>query len=179
MKLPYQYTNSPSNYYNSYPTDLSNPFYQNYANHYQYPAAAASSSYPDYYNPTRYPSPASANLNGQQPLLHQPSIQYPNYYTNNYANQFEYQRPSPIYGNSGVGGVGEPNGVSSFLNNIRQPHGPLGQISQVGGQFTKALEDISENDDLQCVPKVLCQMIKGSRRPNSLPSFLNVPGISA
>ena len=172
--FPYQFTSeSPSKHFNSYPVDSGNPFYQNYANHYQYPSA--SSSYLDYYNPTRRPSPPySANLNGQQPLLHQPSFQYPNYYTNNYANKFEYQRPSSIYGNS-VGG-----GISNFFNNFReQSSGPLGQIGQVSNQFTRALEDISANDELQCVPKILCQMVRGVRRPNQLPSFMNVPGLSA
>jgi hypothetical protein len=184
MKIPYQYASaSPSNHYNSYPADLSNPFYQNYANQYQYPSATASSpsSYPDYYNPTRHPSPPpSANLNGQQPLLHQPSLQYPNYYTNNYANQFEYQRPSSVYGNAGVGGGGGVNGISNFFNNFREQSGQFGgQVGQIGGQFGKALEEISTNDDLQCVPKILCQMVRGSRRPNQLPSFMNVPGLSA
>lgn len=174
-KVPYQYSTQPSNQYMSYPSDLSNPFYQNYANHYQhqYPTATAS-QYPDYYNPTRFPSPAnSANLNSQQqPILHQPSLQYPNYYTNNYANQFGYQRPSS---SSNYGG-----GISNFFNNFRDSaNGQLGQFSQVGGQFSKALEDISANDDLQCVPKVLCQMVRSQRRPNALPSFMNVPGISA
>lgn len=183
---PYQYAKPPSNYYNSYPMDLTNPIYQNYANHYQYPTSQtipvdASSSYPDYYNPpTRYQSPTSANIYGQQQLLHQPSHQYPNYYTNNYANEFGYQQPSSQYGNSGVGGGGA-NGISNFFNNIRGTtnNGPLGQISQVGGQFSKALEDINTNDDLQCVPKILCQMVRSSRRPNQLPSFMNVPGLSA
>ncbi|CRK97906.1 CLUMA_CG011281, isoform A [Clunio marinus] len=170
-KRPYQHASSPSNYYPSYQMDLSNPFYHNYANHYQYP----SGTYPEYINPTRYPSPTSANLNGQQhQLLHQPSLHYPNYYTNNYANQYGYQRPPSFYGN-GVGG----GGVSNFLNNFREPNGPFGQISQVGGQFSKALEDISANDDLQCVPKILCQMVRSQRRPHSLPSFMNIPGLSA
>lgn len=163
--FPYQYAStSPSNHYNSYPADLSNPFYQNYANHYQYPSASASS--PDYYNPTRYPSPSA---NGQQPLLHQPSLHYPNYYTNNYANQFGYQRPSSL-----------SSGISGLFNSIRDTGTTqLGQFSNVGGQFGKALEDISANDDLQCVPKILCQMVRSSRRPNQLPSFMNVPGLSA
>lgn len=172
-KSSYQYSNVPSNYYNSYPADLSNPFYQNYANHYQYPSATAT-SYPDYYNPTRYPS--SAIVNGQQALLQQPSLQYPNYYTNNYANQFGYQRPSPIYGNNGAGGS-SASGISNFFNNIRESTG-LGQISQVGGQFGKALEEISANDELQCVPKILCQVVKSQRRPNQMTSLLNAPGLS-
>jgi hypothetical protein len=153
-KSPYQYAStSPANYYGSYPTDPSNPFYQNYANQYQYPAAVNS----DYLNPTRHPSAP------YQPL-HQPSHQTPTYYPNNYANHYGYQRPT----------------AANFYNGIRDTtSGPLGQISQVGGQFGKALEDISANDDLQCVPKVLCQMVKGARRPKQLPAFLNIPGLSA
>jgi hypothetical protein len=184
-KFPYQYASSPSTHYSSYPSDLSNPFYQNYANHYQHPSAPAVTSpstyptYPDYYNPTRFPSSTSANLNGQQQLLHQPSHQYPNYYTNNYANQFGYQRPT-LSNNGNSGSDVGANGISSFLNNIRESGvGQFGQISQVGGQFSKALEDISANDDLQCVPKLLCQMVRSQRRPNQLPAFMNVPGLSA
>lgn len=176
VKNPYQNLVSvPSNQYNSYPTDLSNPFYQNYANHYQYPSATAS-PYLDYYNPSRYPS--SAIVNGQQPFSQQPTLQYPSYYTNNYANQFEYQRPSTNYGNNGVGG-GAASGISNFFNSIRESTGPLGQISQVGGQFGKALEEISANDELQCVPKILCQVVKSQRRPNQMTSLLNAPGLSS
>jgi hypothetical protein len=183
-KHPYQFVNPSSNYYNTYQPssggDLSNPFYQNYANYYPYPSLRPPSSYFNINNPTRYPSQtASANLYGLP--LHQPqaSLQYPNYYTN-YANQFSYQRPS--LGSSSGGGGG--SGISNFFNGLNNGVGntggsPFGQLSQVGTQFGKALEDISINDDLQCVPKLLCQMIQNPRRPNQLPSFLNIPGLSA
>lgn len=168
-KQPYQYVSQPAGNFHTYPSDLSNPFYQNYANRYQYPT----SPYPDYYNPTRYPS--ATNVNTQPQILHQPTHQYPNYYTNNYANQFGYQRP-PY---SGVGGSGSStNGIANFFNNLRESTGSFGQLSQAGSQFSKALEDISENDDLQCVPKILCQMV-GSQRPSRLPAIMNAPGISA
>lgn len=168
---PYQFVGQPTGNYQSYPSALSNPFYQNYANRYQYPTAA----YPDYANPTRYPSAAVANTQPQ--ILHQPTHQYPNYYTNNYANQFGYQRPS--YGGNSVGGSGSStNGIANFFNNLRESSGSFGQLSQAGSQFSKALEDISENDDLQCVPKILCQMV-GSQRPSRLPAIMNAPGISA
>lgn len=166
-KFPYQFANPSSNYYQS---ELSNPFYQNYANHHQSP-----SSYYNYYNPTRYPSsPLSSNVYGHP--LHQPqpqpspSLYYPNYYTqnNNYANQFAYQQQ-------------RPNGqLPNFFNTIRETsNGPLNQLTNVGSQFSKALDDISVNDDLQCVPKLLCQMISNPRRPYQLPSFLNIPGLTA
>ncbi|KAG5681822.1 hypothetical protein PVAND_011230 [Polypedilum vanderplanki] len=176
-KFPYQLA-SPSNYY--YPstqTDLSNPFYQNYANYYQYPSSS-SLPYNYYYsNPTRYTS-QSANLYGHP--LHQQQqqqqSQYPNYYTNNYANQYGYQRPpsSSLYANNGIA----PPAISNFINNVRD-NPTFGQLSTVGSQFSKALEDISINDDLQCVPKLLCQMIRNPSKPNQLPSFLNIPGMTA
>lgn len=145
----------------------------------QYPGGP---SYSDYYSPTRYPmqqhqqqqqQPNLYNQQQQQSLQHQQSLQNPNY-----ANQFGYQRPSTQFANNGVGG-GLSNGISNFFNNIRETNGPLGQLNQAGGQFSKALEDISINDDLQCVPKLVCQMIRNPRRPNALPSFLNIPGLTA
>lgn len=184
--FPYQFAKPPNYYYNQYPMDLSNPHYQNYANYYQYTSPSVSSPSPsspyyDYINPTRYPSQAaSANLYGH--TLHQPqsSLHHPNYYTNNnnYANQFAYQQQQrPVHGQSGFAGNG--NGITSFINNVRETNGPLGQLTNVGSQFSKALEDISINDDLQCVPRLLCQMIRNPRRPNQFPSFLNIPGLTA
>ncbi|XP_070504537.1 uncharacterized protein [Chironomus tepperi] len=149
----------------------------NYANYYQYTSQPyqqsqqPSSHYYDYYNPTRYPSSQTHSTGASSGAnLYGHSLHQPNYYTNNYANQYAYQRPSP-YTSSG--------NLPNFINNIRDANGPLGQLSTVGTQFSKALEDISINDDLQCVPKVLCQMIRNPRRPSQLPSFLNIPGITA
>jgi hypothetical protein len=172
LNRPYQYLQQ-----STYPTsDLANPFYHNYANQYNYPqhyspAAISSSSspvstYPDFYQqyqPTRYPT---------QPSYTQ---QQPNYYTNNYANQFRYERPSSsLYGNQQ-----SASGLSGFLNNLRDTSGPFGRISSLGGQFNKALDDITTHDDLQCVPKVLCQMVQGSRRPSQTSSsIMNIPGLS-
>jgi hypothetical protein len=176
LNRPYQYQQQ-----STYPTsELSNPFYHNYANQYNYPqhfspAAISSSSlpaastYPDFYQyqqqqqqPTRYPTQSYVQ-------------QQPNYYTNNnYANQFRYDRPSSsVYGNQQ-----SASGLSGFLNNLRETSGPFGRISSLGGQFNKALDDITTHDDLQCVPKVLCQMVQGSRRPGQSSSFMNIPGLS-
>lgn len=142
----------------------------------QYPGGP---SYSDYYSPTRYPmqqqqqqQPNMYNQQQQLSLQQQQLLQNPNY-----ANQFGYQRPSTQFANNGVGGLS--NGISNFFNSIRETNGPLGQLNQAGGQFSKALEDISINDDLQCVPKLVCQMIRNPRRPNALPSFLNIPGLTA
>lgn len=166
--------------YNPYPTstELSNPFYHNYANQYQYPQAAVSSlgaTYPDLYpqqQPTRYPTP----IQTANPYIQQSSYLSPNYYTNNYANQFRYDRPSSsIYGAHSH--PQQTSGLSGILNNFRDTNGPFGRISSLGGQFNKALDDITTHDDLQCVPKVLCQMVQGTRsnRPGSI---MNIPGFS-
>ncbi|XP_037940166.1 uncharacterized protein LOC119673027 [Teleopsis dalmanni] len=45
-------------------------------------------------------------------------------------------------------------------------------------QLIRALENIARNDDLQCVPKVLCQMIAGQTQRGQLPSFVTSPAIT-
>lgn len=45
-------------------------------------------------------------------------------------------------------------------------------------QLIRALENIARNDDLQCVPKVLCQMIAGQTLRGQLPSFITSPAIA-
>lgn len=175
----------------------SSPFYQNYANSYQYPKKQYSSGNPNYYKPSKYPQSypgqQTANYSPQQlasyyqggfqgptnPTIYpgyqgltSPSSTYPQvssypyqqqpyqyyqrpqtsanpYNPQNYANQFGNYRP--VRPSSGLGG-----GVSNLLNNLRE--------TAVGGQFSKAINDISENDELNCVPKLLCQMIGNPRR---------------
>ncbi|XP_017956942.1 uncharacterized protein LOC108651632 [Drosophila navojoa] len=45
-------------------------------------------------------------------------------------------------------------------------------------QLIRALENIARNDDLQCVPKVLCQMIAGQTQRGQLPGFITSPAIT-
>lgn len=45
-------------------------------------------------------------------------------------------------------------------------------------QLIRALENIARNDDLQCVPKVLCQMIASQTLRGQLPSFITSPAIT-
>ncbi|XP_032599452.1 uncharacterized protein LOC6558437 [Drosophila grimshawi] len=45
-------------------------------------------------------------------------------------------------------------------------------------QLIRALENIARNDDLQCVPKVLCQMIAGQTLRGQLPGFMTSPAIT-
>uniref|UniRef100_A0A182WCC2 Uncharacterized protein n=1 Tax=Anopheles minimus TaxID=112268 RepID=A0A182WCC2_9DIPT len=42
------------------------------------------------------------------------------------------------------------------------PPGPAGAFGGVGGQLRQALDNISENDELQCVPKLVCMMSRSS-----------------
>ena len=67
----------------------------------------------------------------------------------------------------GVGGSTTPQQSLSNLN--RRP---------VNSQLIKALENIARNDDLQCVPKVLCQMIAGQTERGQLPAFITSPAIT-
>lgn len=209
---PYQneidyYPSNPSSIKTKRPKDQTSPFYQNYANSYQYPKkpyASGNPKYPNYYKPSKYPqsypgqqavnySPQQfpnyyyqgsnrPSINSGYPGFTSPSSPYPQasnqyqtsypqqrpyqyyqqpqpntnpYYPQNYANQFGNYRPTrPSTGQSGLGGLS--GGVSNLLNNIRG--------TSVGGQFSKAINDISENDELNCVPKLLCQMIGNPRR---------------
>lgn len=43
-------------------------------------------------------------------------------------------------------------------------------------QFSKAIEEITRNDDYQCIPKVICQMVGSQRRQ---PSILSSPIFTA
>lgn len=44
------------------------------------------------------------------------------------------------------------------------------------GQFARAIEEITRNDDFQCIPKVICQMMGSQRR---LPAIFGTPIFSA
>jgi hypothetical protein len=187
-KYPPNYYPSPSQYASNYPSQSSYPSQYNYqfsSPSTNYPSQAASSNYPNYYTPNRY---ATQNPNyyyqqtGTNPGVQQQqqaltaaqqhaSLYSPNknspypYYQPNYAHQYGNYRPTQRPA---------PSGFSGILNSIQN-----GQIGSIGGQFSKALEDISANDDLLCVPKLVCQMIGNPRRQSQLPSFMNSPAITA
>lgn len=79
-----------------------------------------------------------------------------------------------------------PPSVSSAIANRPPPHPynqPFGGSNQqlgFGGpqfaglngnpvnQFSKAIEEITRNDDYQCIPKVICQMVGSQRRQQSI-----------
>lgn len=66
-----------------------------------------------------------------------------------------------------------PNRPNGYGN--RPPLGPLnspfGTIEQLG----KAIDEITRNDDFQCIPKVICQMFGNQRQQSSYSSILGSP----
>lgn len=122
-------------------------------------------------NPNR-PYPTGVNQQYQtRPTPYRQNPYYPYYPPNP-------QSSPPQSSNGFLSSANRPFGgqISNFINNFQQNGGPLGNV---GGQFTKALEDISKFDDLQCVPKLLCQMIGNPRGQSNLPSYLNAPTLTA
>lgn len=113
-------------------------------------------------------------------------------------------RPTPparsptIYfgGPGGEGGEGAGNGPSpqsnspiqyaSQFSNFLSPLSNLfgGGTSSpssgsMGTNILQGLQHISRNDDLECVPKVLCQMVGNPERRAQLPSYITSPGLQA
>lgn len=86
------------------------------------------------------------------------------------------------------GGVGSSSNTNSPLGSLllgaltggaTSPQGSSpGNRRPINSQLVKALENISRNDDLQCVPKVVCQMIAGQTQRGQLPSFITSPAIT-
>lgn len=59
--------------------------------------------------------------------------------------------------------------------------GPSASPTDFGplGQFGKAIEEITRHDDLQCIPKIICQMVGAQRRQNSISPLLGSPVFSS
>lgn len=135
-----------------------------------------------------------------------PTNQYYGHYGDNtrpvYQSQQNYHlRPSQEYENGGGGITGT---ISNFISNavdlfqnrpaVNQYQSPVTGITPNRGpetayptydgltpinpvnQFAKAIEEITRNDDFQCIPKVICQMVGKQRRQ---PSILGSPIFSA
>lgn len=76
------------------------------------------------------------------------------------------------------------NQYQSPVTGITPNRGPEAAYPTYGGltptnpvnQFAKAIEEITRNDDFQCIPKVICQMVGNQRRQ---PSILGSPIFSA
>ncbi|XP_017072103.1 uncharacterized protein LOC108108540 [Drosophila eugracilis] len=100
---------------------------------------------------------------------------------------------APQFTNLLLGGGGSPSASSqsasplgSLLGAFTGTQGAGQQTGFLGGgggrppntQLIRALENIARNDDLQCVPKVLCQMIAGQTLRGQLPGFVTSPAIT-
>lgn len=79
----------------------------------------------------------------------------------------QYQPPVPI------------NSITPHRPGYNQPPSSPsfgGAPANPVNQFSKAIEEITRNDDFQCIPKVICQMVGSQRRQ---PSILGSPIFSA
>lgn len=145
------------------------------------------------------PRPIGPFQRPQRPLGPVNNIPQPGYYQQNYAGNFNnYQTTSnPIsnfLSNIGQGAADFFNGgqSSNYFNGPPQqqfdsfnrpirPNGnrppvgpfnsPLGTLEQLG----KAIDEITRNDDYQCIPKVICQMFGNQRQQSSYSSILGSP----
>lgn len=89
--------------------------------------------------------------------------------------------PNTNYYNRPNGGPIPPQQFDSLNRPIRPngygnrppgpPNSPFGTIEQLG----KAIDEITRNDDFQCIPKVICQMFGNQRQQNSYSSILGSP----
>ncbi|XP_055857019.1 uncharacterized protein LOC129919933 [Episyrphus balteatus] len=127
------------------------------------PPPLQESSYSPYQDGGRYPYDDLTSPSGP-------------YSSHQYANQFGN------FGNGGGSGFGLPSSTATTTS----PTNPLGSLlNSIGGPFAggnplsmqiiRGLENIARNDDLQCVPKVLCQMLGSPSRRVLLPSFITSP----
>ncbi|XP_059610040.1 uncharacterized protein LOC132257222 [Phlebotomus argentipes] len=117
-----------------------------------------------------YYNPDQEDREEGRPQTHYPYQQRPQLGPN-YAAQFaSYYRPGGVRANF-PGNFQQVGGSPPYDN--RRP------LADVGVQFGQAIENIARYDDLQCVPKILCQMVGNPNRQSSLPSFLSAPSLTA
>lgn len=166
---------------------------------------AATGNYPQHINRPHSTPHVYNNRPPQSLYSPNPSNQYYGQYGGNvrpvYQSQQNYHvRPPQEYEN----GAGITGTISNFISNavdlfqnrpaVNQYQSPVTGITPNRGpetayppyagltpinpvnQFAKAIEEITRNDDFQCIPKVICQMVGNQRRQ---PSILGSPIFSA
>ncbi|XP_052895844.1 uncharacterized protein LOC128303031 [Anopheles moucheti] len=140
----------------------------------------------NYYN-TQQQAASGAGIGSYNPYQYQ----YPGTYASDapYANPYQqgYYSPHPQQQLPGATGLGQPPNAQSILGVLQSifnfapgtfgsltapgtrpggafssPQGSAGGFGGVGGQLRQALDNISENDELQCVPKLVCMMSRSS-----------------
>ncbi|XP_036327259.1 uncharacterized protein LOC118739870 [Rhagoletis pomonella] len=87
------------------------------------------------------------------------------------------QQYAPQFTSLLLGGNGGGGGLLHALTGTR-PLGAAGGGRPPNMQLIKALENIARNDDLECVPKVLCNMIASQTQRGQLPDFITSPAIT-
>lgn len=100
----------------------------------------------------------SGRQNSQNPYYYNYHRKYPSYYQN-YLSQYQY-------------GMYRPHNINLY----RPPKSPFANLIPTRETFMDALDSVAKNDDLQCVPKLLCEVTSGtvSGRQNSIQLPFNV-----
>lgn len=148
----------------------------------QTPRPQSPGNYAQYYNyqqqqPYRK-QPGSASPYYQQ-YYQQPYATQTSGYAGNYNNYAENpvtnfldtlsQGASSLF--SGAATKQEPSAYySGHVVGLQRPqaNGNVpGSISPIN-QFGKAIDGITKNDDLQCIPKIICQMVGGQKQQNMM-----------
>lgn len=132
----------------------------------------------DVFGQTRqyYPGPPSQYYNPQ-------SQQNPHYGFQNYQQYYQQNKPSyparPAY-NSGqyapnypINGPFRPPFAGPFPTR-HPPANPLQLLPSIGQQFTQAINLIARNDELQCIPRLLCEYITS---PESISQYRQAGGL--
>ncbi|XP_062549971.1 uncharacterized protein LOC134214662 isoform X2 [Armigeres subalbatus] len=156
-----------SNYYQNLgpanpgtPFDPNSYYIQNYLANYPYPQqpqAEASASYPAIY-PQQQNVPTNLINGGQSdsPISAQSVLGF---------LQSIFNFAPGTFGNSGPTQPGLPPsgfGGAPAQQHYPVPSGSASPIVAASSQLRKALDNIAENDELQCVPKLICMMSRRS-----------------
>uniref|UniRef100_A0A182PEQ7 Uncharacterized protein n=1 Tax=Anopheles epiroticus TaxID=199890 RepID=A0A182PEQ7_9DIPT len=143
-----------SDYYNGQQQQPGNPYPNPYQ--YQYPGVYASESpyqpnpyQQGYYPPQPQPLAASSGL-----------AQPPNAQSILGVLQSIFNFAPGTFGSFGAP-PSRPGAGGTFASPAAFG-GSVGGVGGVGGQLRQALDNISENDELQCVPKLICMMSRSS-----------------
>lgn len=182
-RIPLNYNNDPNSITNIYQNQIADNYQQGISHQQQQQQIYHQQNNQQ---PNRFQSHGQYNQNkpnAGQYQYNRPEILNPSNYGGYYQSQGDITHSQPsFFGNiikpfqfnnaQSVFG-GQQNDPQNFFNNLQNNGGNF------GGQLGKALEDISRNDDYQCVPKLLCQMVGNPRGQSSLPSFVNAPTLTA
>lgn len=140
--------------------------------------------------PARPPQYHETNYRPPNPSFPPPSHQQSNYAGNynNYQTQSQYPSGTlsitDFISNLGqsatdlfTGGRPQPQHPQYASN--KQPAPSSSTAANPVGMIATAIEAITRHDDLQCIPKIICQMVGARRNQNSLSPVLGSPVFSS